>query len=470
MDRARADDAVVERGEGGARYAPLVRTSMVFGSRWLDVTLPDDTVEVDAGVGTRIPPASDLDAAVAAALATPLGLPPLRELARGARRVTIAFDDPTVPCFAPLWPAAIFAVLDELRTAGVGSEQIRLICANALHRKFTHAELAGILGERLVAEHGERLSCHDAEDPPNLAHLGTTPSGYEVELNRAVVDSDLVVYVNATCFRGFQGGWKSVCVGLSTWRSIRAHHTPEHMSMSFDRNLMHEILDEMGALVEARLGRGRIFKIETLLANPLQVARVWAGAVGDARRAALATIRAHTKPRRELTDDKADVVVYGVPDWSPYAAYATMNPLLTLLSTGLGYLGGVIQAIGKPGCSVVLATPCPDRWDTVHHPSYREVWDRVLPASGRDPHEALRRFGGELAARPDYLAAYREGHGYHPVHPLLGMFPLTRLRHAGLEPVATVEEAIERARAHHGPSMRVALIRYPPAFNRQLAS
>jgi hypothetical protein len=47
-----------------------VRTSIVFGKRWLDVTLPD-TIEADAGVGKRVPPAPDLEATVAAALATP---------------------------------------------------------------------------------------------------------------------------------------------------------------------------------------------------------------------------------------------------------------------------------------------------------------------------------------------------------------------------------------------------------------
>src|SRR5262249_56869534 len=126
--------------------------------------------------------------------------------------------------------------------------------------------------------------------------------------------------------------------------------------------------DEMGALVEARLGAHRVFKIETLLANPMQVGRVWAGSVGATRRAAVEAIRASTPPRRDLVAEKADVVVYGVPAWSPYAAYARMNPLLTLLSTGLGYLGGGLHAPRKPRRSVRLATPCPHRWGAAPPP------------------------------------------------------------------------------------------------------
>jgi hypothetical protein len=182
-------------------------------------------------------------------------------------------------------------------------------------------------------------------------------------------------------------------------------------------------------------------------------------------------------------DEPVDVVLYGVPDWSPYAAYSSTNPLLTLISTGLGYLGGMIEAAGKPGCTVIMATPCSDRWDDRHHPSYREVWDRVLPET-RDPYEARERFEPELAGREDYLARYRTGFGFHPVHPVMALYPLKRLRHAGgvlvagaedpavvrharFVPAATVEDALAMAREEHGPGMRVGLVRYPPAVNRR---
>ena len=461
-----------------------MKTSIVFGSGWLDVELPEGTCEVRESASVPLEPVADLAAACEAALAAPLDTPPLRELARGARRVTVAFDDPTVPCYAPVWEVALPQVLAELGAAGVPPEGTSLVCANALHRKFTHEELAKLLGAELVATWRDRLRCHDAEDPDDIVELGHTPSGHVVELSRAVVDADLVVYVNASSYRGFNGGWKSICVGLSSWRSIRCHHTPERMSMSLERNRLHEVLDEMGALVEEKLGARRIFKLETLLANPMAVARIWTGTIGATRKAVLQTLREKTVARRALVDEPADVVVYGVPDWSPYAAFSHMNPMLTLLSTGLGYLGGVINALGKPGCSAILATPCPDRWDELHHPSYREVWDDVLPTIGGDPDEALRRHADDLATRPAYLEAYRHGHGFHGVHPLMGLFPLTRLRHAarifiagiedpklaehaGFEATASVEEAIERARALHGADAKVTLVRYPPAFCRQ---
>lgn len=453
---------------------------IVFGDTYVTVDLPEHTQVVSPGMSLPLPGVADLGAAVLGALRRPLDRPPLRDQVRPGARATVAFDDATVPCYAPLWATAIPLIVAELEAGGVASADISLICANALHRQLTLDELARLLGDDVVRTHRQRLACHDAEDRDSLVHLGTTPSGVDVELNRCVSDSDLLVYLNCSTMRGFSGGWKSVCVGLSSYRSIHHHHTPDIMSMSLDRNRMHEMLDEMGAVVDRELGNDRIFKLETVLANPLEVHTVYGGSVGATRAAVVATLRENQPARRDLVDEPADIVVYGVPDWSPYAAFSHTNPILDLISTGLGYLGGVIPAVGRPGCTVVLASPCRDRWDEARHPSYREVWERVLPET-RDPDEARARFEPELANRADYIERYRTGFGFHPVHAVMALYPLKRLRHArriivagaedaaipehcGFEAAGTVEEALSMAQDGHESS--VALIDYPPAFNR----
>ncbi|KKK92200.1 hypothetical protein LCGC14_2705310, partial [marine sediment metagenome] len=200
-----------------------------------------------ASRGPRLEPVADQEAAVRDALAQPLGLPPIRELVRPGASVLIAFDDPTVPSFGPVRRLAIESILEELAGAGVPEENVNLVCANALHRKWTETELASILGKDLVRRFHSRLTCHDAEDADNLTYLGTTPSGYDVELHRLAVESDLTIYVNASCMMGFSGGWKSICVGLSTWRSIRWTHTPDGMSMSVRENRIDKVLDEIAS-------------------------------------------------------------------------------------------------------------------------------------------------------------------------------------------------------------------------------
>jgi hypothetical protein len=451
--------------------------SVPYGDSTVHVELPDHTTLVGGGDGRqRVAPAPDQEATVRDALANPIGLPPVGQMVGPGARVLIAFDDPTAPSFGPVRRLAIEAILGELRAAGVPEENVSLVCANALHRRWTREELARILGEGLVQRFGDRLQCHDAEHAQNIVDLGSTPSGYEVDLHRLAVESDLTVYVNAACHLGFNGGWKSIAVGLSTWRSIRHTHTPDGMSMSVRDNRMHSVFAEQGYHIESTLGR-RIFKFETILANPATIGRCWAGGVDETRAAALELISSLNPPRREQAQEPADIVVYGVPNWSPYATFATMNPILTLVSSALGYLGGYLEALGKPGCSVIIATPCPEQWDMEHHPSYKEVWERVLPAT-KDPYEITARFGEEFATHTGYIEQYSHGYAFHPVHGILATHPLKRLRHAarvyvagaedpavpkhlGFISTATVEDAIREAESIHGPDSTIACVRNP---------
>ena len=457
---------------------------IIFGDEMVSVTLPDNVHCAPPGLSTTLSAVDNIEETVRQALQAPLGRPLLSEMAKPSWKVTIAFDDPTVPCFAPVWEPAIKLVIKEFEIAGVKRSNITLVCANSLHRKFTRSELARIIGKDLVREFGYRLVCHDAEDVENLSYLGVSESGYEVEINKLVKDSDLTVYLNTVVWRGFNGGWKSVCVGLGSYRSIRWHHTPDSMSMSMNKNRMHEILDEMGAVIDAKIGKERIFKIETALANPLEVHKVWAGGVSETRQAVLALMKSQLIPRREIIKEKADIVLYGIPNWSPYAAFSIMNPLLTLVSTGLGYFGGVIEAMGKPGCTVILVSPCPDQWNHTHHPTHQEIWQEILPHH-KDPYEIVDLFEEDFAHRPDYLYKYRFRYGFHPIHGLMTTYPLKRLRHAarvivagaenpasinqalGFETTASVEAAIQRAQDYHGKDASIVFVKYPILACRQ---
>jgi len=451
--------------------------NMTYGSESIEARLPERTVVIPNVAVALLEPVKDLRATVQSALASPVGTFSLGELVKPSSRVTIAFDDATVASYGPVRGVVIRELQAELEKAGVQSHNVTLICANALHRKFRTEELARIIGQEQVQAFGERLVCHDAEDPDALVYLGKTPGGYDVEINGHVVDSDLTIYVNAAHNRGFSGGWKSVCVGLSTYRSIRHHHTPDGMSMSIKDNRMHRILEEMGEFLESKI-HGKIFKVDTILANPMEVAKVFAGSVWETRKRAL-EIQADLFPaRRDLSREKFDVLLYSVPDWSPYAVFSYMNPLLTLVSSGLGYLGGTIEALGKPGCSVILVTPCPNRWDTVHHPSYPDVWENVLSKT-LDPYEIERKYAEKYATDDQYIEKYRSHYAFHPVHAILATHPLKRLkhighvfvagakdpevvRHLGFTPTDSVEEALHLTAEAHGRDFSLAYVDQPP--------
>jgi hypothetical protein len=250
------------------------------------------------------------------------------------------------------------------------------------------------------------------------------------------------------------------------------------MSMSIKNNRMHDMLDEMGRHLEANIG-GKIFKIDTVEADLFHSARIFAGSPWDTRQAALEVLSENYPARRDLSKERYDVILYGVPAWSPYSIFASMNPILTLISSGLGYLGGTIQALGKPGCTAIMVTPCPNQWDRVHHPSYPIVWENVLPQT-RDPYEIERTYTEEYATNEELIDLYRNHYAFHPIHGILATHPLRRLkhcgkvivagiedpalaRHVGFEAAGSVEDALNLAEDIHGKGFSIAYAEHPAA-------
>ena len=124
-----------------------------------------------------------------------------------------------------------------------------------------------------------------------------------------------------------------------------------------------------------------------------------------------------------------------------------------------------------------MATAVRDHWDRVHHPSYPDVWERVLPLT-RDPYEINARFETEFATHAEHIDAYRHRFAFHPIHGILATHPLKRLknvgrvivagardphvpRHLGYEVARTVEEAIARAQQIHGRHATIGVVEQP---------
>src|SRR5215204_1164901 len=214
----------------------------------------------------------DPERAIRDALDHPLGdSEPLRALLRPGMRLTICFDDVSLPLPPMRRPdirqRVIEAVLDLAAEAGV--DDVHLIAALALHRRMTEAELRHAVGDRVYDAFAPRgmLYNHDAEDPDAMAYLGATPYGEEVEISKRAAESDLLVYVNINLV-AMDGGWKSTATGLASYRSLRHHHNVHTMqhSKSFmdqERSALHSSNWRMGKVI--RDAGVKIFQIETTL-------------------------------------------------------------------------------------------------------------------------------------------------------------------------------------------------------------
>ena len=230
-----------------------------FGNQLINAKLPD-TSEVYYAK----PPLPGIKRAALGehtqrAFENPLGMPPLRELVDGNSKVLILFDDNCQPFPATKKPDMRQIMIERLLTMlyayGVAKKNIQLMCAVALHRKMMPHELAYMLGKNIMDEfYPHQLRNFDAEDAEHIVRVGTTEKEEIVETDKAVLDSDLVIYVD-TIQIPLNGGHKSVAVGLGTYQSIAPHHSP-HMTaesphvMQPDGSHMHACIERMSRLIQ----------------------------------------------------------------------------------------------------------------------------------------------------------------------------------------------------------------------------
>ncbi len=414
-----------------------------------------------------VPGVDDIAAAIDHALLNPIDSEPLPALLRPGMRLTIAFDDISLPLPPMRKPDIRQRIIEHVLelAAAAGVDDVELIVATALHRRMTGDEIKAVAGERVFRSFWpDHLHNFDAEDPDNLSHLGMTDTGEDVEISKRAATSDLLVYVNVNLV-AMDGGWKSTAIGLASYKSLRHHHNAQTMTQSrsfMDRHSsqLHSSAWRMGRVIAEHV---KVFQIETTLNNdafphqysfltkrewewsirdqaaflaakrglellpnrarrklfqrleaPYAVTGISAGAVDPVHDQTLA--RVHRQQLVEV-DGQSDVLVLGLPYLCPYNVNSVMNPILAAC-LGLGYLFN--SYVGKPlvrqGGVLIVNHPAPWEFSKLHHPSYIDFFDEVLTES-TDPRVIGPKFEQAYATDPWYVHLYRTSHAYHGVHP-----------------------------------------------------
>jgi lactate racemase len=336
-------------------------------------------------LGTRViypaeslPAVPDLDEAIENALLHPIDSDPLPALLTAGMKLTIAFDDLSLPLPQMRKPDVRQRILEHVlqHAADAGVDDVELIVATALHRRMTADEVKSIVGERVFRSFWpDQLYNFDAEDRANLAHLGKTDRDEDVEISKRAAESDLLVYVNVNLV-AMDGGWKSTAIGLASYNSLRHHHNAHTMinSKSFmdpHKSELHSSAWRMGRVLSEHV---KVFQIETTLNNdafpsqygfltkrewewslrdqamflgtkrgldlmpaktrrrtfqqieaPYAITGVNAGAVEPVHEKTLE--RVHQQQLVEV-NGQTDVLVMGLPYLCPYNVNSVMNPIL----------------------------------------------------------------------------------------------------------------------------------------------
>ena len=121
------------------------------------------------------------------AMEAPIGSEPLFVLAKGKARATVIISDHTRPVPSK---DILPRMLQELRE-GNPDIQITLLVATGCHRGTTKDELVAKLGKEIAER--EQIKVHDAFAKEDNVEIGILPSGAPLVIDRAAVETDLLV-------------------------------------------------------------------------------------------------------------------------------------------------------------------------------------------------------------------------------------------------------------------------------------
>ena len=188
------------------------------------------------------------------ALDNAIGSPKLEELVRGKKRMVIITSDHTRPV-----PSRVTMpiLLRRIREANPEID-ISILIATGFHRATTHEELVDRFGEDIVKN--EKIIIHDSQDDAAMADLGLLPSGGKLLINRAAIDTDLLIaegFIESHFFAGFSGGRKAILPGIASAKTVMANHCSKFIKSDkartgiLDGNPIHR--DMLHAAKEAKL-------------------------------------------------------------------------------------------------------------------------------------------------------------------------------------------------------------------------
>ena len=189
------------------------------GPRDLDLLLPDSWQVEICNIAGYNRPAMD-DDQIKASITRLIGMPPLREFARGKKEVVIIFDDITrVTRVAKIVPF----VLEELAEANIPDSRIRFIAALGNHGAMNREDFAKKLGESTLA----RFPVYNHNPHGNCTYVGSTSYGTKLFVNAEVMHCDLKITIGSVVPHAgtvFSGGGKMILPGVASIESIESNH------------------------------------------------------------------------------------------------------------------------------------------------------------------------------------------------------------------------------------------------------
>jgi len=340
----------------------------------------------------------------------------------GSKSASILASDITRPAPSHLM---LPPLIKRLKDLGIGD--LRIVFALGTHRRMTAEE------ERRLLQDCTSLPCMQ-HDPRKCVSLGETGRGTPVEILDTVASSDLIVAtgnIEYHYYAGYSGGGKAVLPGVSSERSVIKNHELMRDPNSITGRLDSPVRQDME---DAAKIAGLDFILNAVLNGKKEIVQSVAGDFITAHRTGAATV--DRMYRRAV--QQAEIVV----------TCAGGRPKDLNLFQAQKALDNAKNA-ALPGGSIILVAEC---CEGLGHPVF-ERWAREA-TSAEDCWERFGReyeFGGHKAA---FLA--RESMQHHLI--LVSALPKDRAKMCFMTPAATLEQAVQLARARQGKDARMLVM------------
>jgi nickel-dependent lactate racemase len=341
------------------------RIDLLFGKGHLPVTLPARVRPTIIRKGA-MPKLPDPDAAIAGALARPIGSAPLAALARGRRSACILICDITRPV-----PNRLFLrpMIETMVGAGIPLSAITILVATGLHRPNESEELAELVGDPWVMA-AVRVENHFARDDAMHIDLGRTATrGTPIRIDRRFVEAELRIatgLVEPHFMAGWSGGRKVIAPGVAHHETIRTFHSARFMGdpLAVQCNLIGNPLHEEQLEIVRRLGD--CYALNTVIDEDRDLVHVTFGEIIASHMAAVEFVAASTRIGMDRRYKTIVTSSAGHPLDKTY--YQTVKGMVTPLD------------ILEPGGTLIIASSCSEGFGSVE---FREA-QRRLVAMGPD--------------------------------------------------------------------------------------
>ncbi len=409
---------------------------LAYGGEGLSVELPEQNVAhvLDMPV---LPPVGNPEAAMVLALQHPIGTPPLTQIAEGYADACIVVSDITRPVPNSIMLPPIIHALTE---AGISENCIDILVATGLHRPSTPDELEQMLGPQVIASECV-VKSHDARDADAHMRVGRTSGGADVLVDTDYVMADIKVLtglVEPHLMAGYSGGRKAICPGICATETIMALHRPELMEspLAVAGNLEGNPVDEMAWEIARPLETD--FIVNVTVDAHRRITGIYPGDLYLAHRAACA--QAHRQCSVTVSEP-VDIVI-------------TTGGGCPLDLTFYQGIKGIVAAadIVKPGGSIIVAQ------ENAEGIGGSEFTEQLL---GTDDIHALIREALENDRREIDLW---QMHKLELVLRKAKVYNYSTGISADIQeqlfvnPVNSVEEAVERCLAEYGPDATIAVM------------